>query len=306
MSEPAHKKRKYDIPILGDEDDQTNIEEKEIYNMMQIPPDEARKWFSRVDRTRARKGEATLLCPSCCVSHPMHTVYHHIIQCISLRLSLQGLPSTFPVVAPPKFVLKSEDDSINTDNDTDTDAETVSVKPLPQATSKNNNTVSPKKDADIKYTFDVRCCVPVELHGAGKEKKIQAVQISLVLIYGEQTIRVCQLDHWKDETLTPWIVKSIVEHPSTTEGTLSENCKYKVCGTRREGPKKCSKILRLNSFKFQEESDAFGFFCCVEHAIMYAASLSKPKVSNLVNGGKLRKEKGKNNNVISAETTDDD
>jgi len=39
---------------------------------------------------------------------------------------------------------------------------------------------------------------------------------------------------------------------------------------------------------------------------MYAASLSKPKVSNLVNGGKLRKEKGKNNNVISAETTDDD
>jgi len=89
------------------------------------------------------------------------------------------------------------------------------------------------------------------------------------------------------------LIMQITDHPSTAEGTVSETCHYAVCGTRKSGRKPCSKILRLNSFKFQDKNDALAFFCCVEHAILYAARLSKSKVSTLIKGGKTQAEKGK-------------
>ena len=69
-------------------------------------------------------------------------------------------------------------------------------------------------------------------------------------------------------------------------------CSYQICGTRQSGPKPVSQQIRLNSFKFQAVEDSLGFFCSPEHAILFAARLSKSKISTLLKKGKIQKEKG--------------
>jgi len=77
-------------PLLGDEDElQKRDYCPDYYDVLQAPTGEARTWFSRVDCKRIRESTAKLVCPSCCVEIPMHVVFPHIQQCVSLRFSLQ-------------------------------------------------------------------------------------------------------------------------------------------------------------------------------------------------------------------------
>jgi len=147
---PPSKKRKFIIPIVGDEDEPTDTDDMELFDMMQLEPEEARKWFVRIDRARAKKREATMKCPSCTVDHPMHSAYHHIMQCIDLRLQLQNLPAptlrsaTTTQIAPMVAVKLEKEDTTNSTADTDidasdTDTESINVRA-------QTNTVSPKKN----------------------------------------------------------------------------------------------------------------------------------------------------------------
>jgi len=203
----------------------------------------------------------------------MHTFFQHTQQCIHLRLSLQGLL--------PTLTVQTSNSPIKT--------ETLQIYDTPSDSPSNRPMVHLQSQSQLQEEIDERCCVPTHLHGADPEKKLSATQTSFVIKYGTFNIRVCQLDHWKDEKLRPFIMNAITNEPST-QPTASEKvkCCYSICGPRRSGPVDCSKILSINSCKYLSADDALGHFCSVDHAIKWAAEQSKGKVSTLLKDGKAK------------------
>ena len=134
MAETASKKRKFEIPVLGDENDVDNY--TEVYDMLLVSHEEACQWFTQIDRKCTREGVVEVECPSCCVKHPMHKFYQHTLLCISLRQELQGIstPSTSATSATP----------VKIDNPTTTSTSTIvedklGQEPSPKKGITNNN-----------------------------------------------------------------------------------------------------------------------------------------------------------------------